>query len=248
MNQSPARWASVVAAAALLTLPLSAGAQTSSPQTSAQPESKVDAAAAKQHLTEARDTLKQLTAMPEAARLQGDARTQVTQLITNFNELITTQTDWRSAYAKVDANLTTLLGPETPDAASASTGVAGAVGTSGAGAADLDPAVRDKLTEFRTHLKAFERAAGAGTPSPGPAAAPATTAAAPPAAAAAPPAAMVPADQAKIAEQVKSTEADKHLDAIAAIIDQAQDGALTKEQTAELRKHVDRLRALLKGN
>jgi hypothetical protein len=246
MNQSPARWASVVAAAALLSLPLSASAQTSSAQTSAQPESKVDAAAAKQHLTEARDTLKQLTSMPEAARLQGDARTHVTQLITNFNELITTQTDWRSAYAKVDANLTTLLGPETPDAASASSGVAGAVGTSGTGTADLDPAVRGKLAEFRTHLKAFERAAGSGTPSPGPAAAPATTAAAPPAAA--PPATMVPADQAKIAEQVKSTEADKHLDAIAAIIDQAQAGALTKEQTAELRKHVDRLRALLKGN
>jgi len=244
MNQSPARWASVVAAAALLTLPLSASAQTS-----AQPESKVDAAAAKQHLTEARDTLKQLTAMPEAARLQGDARTQVTQLIANFNELITTQTEWRSAYAKVDANLATVLGPETPDAASASSGVAGAVGTSGTGIADLDPAVRGKLAEFRTHLKAFERVAGSGTPSPAPAAAaPAATAAAPATTAAAPPATMVPADQAKVAEQVKNAEADKHLDAIAAIIDQAQAGALTKEQTAELRKHVDLLRALLKGN
>ncbi len=223
MNQTPARWASVAAAVALLTLPLSTSAQTSSAQTSARPESKVDAAAAKQHLTEARDTLKQLTAMPEAARLQGDARTQVTQLITNFNELITTQTEWRSAYAKVDANLATLLGPETPDPASAASGVTGAVGTSGTGAADLDPAVRAKLAEFRAHLKLFERAAGGGTPPLGPAA------------------------QANVAEQVTSAEADKHLDAISAIIDQAQTGALTKEQTAQLRKHVDLLRALLKG-
>jgi hypothetical protein len=250
MNQFPARWTSIVAAAALLTLPLSASAQTS-----AQPESKVDAAAAKEHLTEARDTLKQLTAMPEAARLQGDVRTQVTQLITNFNELITAQTDWRSAYAKVDANLTTVLGPETPDAASASSGVAGAVGTSGAGAADLDPAVRGKLAEFRSHLKAFERAAGGGTPATGAAAAAPSAAApaAPPAAASSAPApapahaaTMVPADQAKVAERVTSAEADKHLDAISALIDRAQTGALTKEQIAELRTHVDLLRALLK--
>src|SRR5260370_17587384 len=107
MYSSPARWTRAAAAAALLTLPLTAAAQ--------QQDKKVDAAAAKQHLSEARDTLSQLTSMPEAARLQGDARTQVSQLISNFNELITMQSEWRSAYAKVDANLAALLGPEAPD-------------------------------------------------------------------------------------------------------------------------------------
>ena len=80
-------------------------------------DTKVDAAASKQHLSAARDTLSQLTSMPEAARLQGDARTQVSEVISSFNELITTQADWRSAYAKVDADLTALLGPDTPEPA-----------------------------------------------------------------------------------------------------------------------------------
>src|SRR6266851_1582079 len=125
MHSSPARWTRAAAAAALLTLPLTAAAQ---PQ-----DKKVDAAAAKQHLSEARDTLSQLTATPEAARLQGDARTQVSQLISNFNDLITTQSDWRSAYAKVDANLTALLGPANPanPANPAPLATAGAKGTSG---------------------------------------------------------------------------------------------------------------------
>ena len=57
---------------------------------------QADPAAAKQHLSEARDTLSQLTSMPEAARLQGDTRTQVSQVISNFNELITTQANWRA--------------------------------------------------------------------------------------------------------------------------------------------------------
>src|SRR5260370_27531641 len=96
MYSSPARWTRAAAAAALLTLPLTAAAQ---PQ-----DKKVDAAAAKQHLSEARDTLSQLTATPEAARLQGDARTQVSQLISNFNDLITTQSDWRSADPKDDTH------------------------------------------------------------------------------------------------------------------------------------------------
>lgn len=228
MNHSPVRWASVVATAALLTLPLAASAQTST-----QPSSTVDAAAAKQHLTEARDILNQLTAMPEAARLEGDARTQVSQVITGFNDLITTQTEWRSAYAKLDANLVALLGPESPEPASVASGVTGAVGTSGAGPGQLDPAVRGKLAEFRTHLKEFERAAGGVTPPPA-AAAPASEAT------------MVPAAQAKVPEQVQSAEAGKHLDAISAMIDRAQIRALTKAQAAELRKHVDLLRALLK--
>jgi hypothetical protein len=241
----------VVAAAALLTLPLAATAQT--------PDKKVDTAAAKQHLSEARDTLSQLTAMPEAARLQGDARTQVSQLISNFNELITTQSDWRSAYSKVDANLTTLLGPDNPDQPSPS-GVTGAVGTSGA--APLDPAVRAKLMELRTHLREFERAAGgsaAGAMAPGVATGTAANPAnpAPPAAGATgtsgvmpspPTATMPPADQARAVDQVSHADVDKHLDAISAILNKSKTGALTRAQTAALKKHVAELRQLLQQN
>jgi hypothetical protein len=158
------------------------------PSTSSAPQ--VDAAAAKQHLSEARDALSQLTTLPEASKLQGEARTQVSQLISNFNELITTQSNWRDAYEKVEANLNILLGPdasagETPGMGATTTGTtpptptgttgtmpANPTGTTGStnptpsssaspsGAVQLDPAIRAKLVEFRTHLKAFEQAAG----------------------------------------------------------------------------------------
>lgn len=143
---------------------------------------QVDATAAKKHLSEARDALSQITSMPAAAKLQGDNRTQVSQLISNFNELITTQANWRNAYSKVDANLNALLGPEGSDPAAATAGTsgttgstgtagtagttetAGSTGTSGATAAttSLDPSIRAKLAEFRSHLKLFEKAAGGG--------------------------------------------------------------------------------------
>src|SRR6185436_10045807 len=146
MQCFPARWTKSLAVAAFLTLPLAASAQTSAPtsNTAQTTNTKIDAAASKTHLSAARDTLSQLTSMPEAARLEGDARAQVSQIITSFNELITTQSDWRSAYGKVDAALNTLLGPETPDQPPTTAGVTGAVGTSGSTAA-LDPAVRAKL-------------------------------------------------------------------------------------------------------
>jgi hypothetical protein len=249
MHCFPARWTRSLAAAALLTLPLAASAQTS--------DTKVDAAASKRHLSAARDTLSQLTSMPEAARIQGDARTQVSQIISNFNQLITTQSDWRSAYAKVDTGLIAVLGPEAAaDPAAPVSGVAGAVGTAGSAAASLDPAVRAKLVEFRAHLKEFERAAGGASsgampptvatdatatnpvnPATNPAANPPAD---PPSAAPAPP------DQAKAAVQAGHSEADKHLDAIAAILDQATTGALTAAQTTTLKKHVEELRLLLK--
>jgi hypothetical protein len=101
--------------------------------------------------------------------LSGEARAQVSQLITNFNELITTQSNWRSAFGKVTGNLTALIGPETGDAeptgaaasAESNPPVPAAVGTSGAAAAvNLDPAIRAKLVELRSKLKAFEKAAG----------------------------------------------------------------------------------------
>ena len=259
MHGFPARWTKSLAAAALVTLPLAASAQTTAPAQTAPPaqtqSSKVDAAASKQHLSAARDTLSQLTSMPEAARLQGDARTQVSAIISSFNELITTQADWRSAYAKVDTALTAVLGPDGPDPAPPAAGVTGAVGTAGAveaAPAALDPAVRAKLVEFRTHIREFERAAGGKGSSP--AVAPDATAnpASPPSATAgtsgitpsSPAAAAPAADQAKAAEQGHS-EADKHLDAISAILNQSKTGALTRAQTAALKKHVAELRALL---
>jgi len=61
-----------------------------------------------------------------------------------------------------------------------------------------------------------------------------------------PTATMAPADQAKAAAQVSHAEADKHLDAIDAILAKSKTGALTKAQTTELKKHVEQLRALLK--
>src|SRR5919198_322680 len=65
--------------------PTAAGAQTYPAQPPAAqpstPQAQVDAQAAKQHLSEARDALAQLTSLPEAAKLQGEARTQVSQLI-----------------------------------------------------------------------------------------------------------------------------------------------------------------------
>jgi flagellar hook-length control protein FliK len=143
---------------------------------------QVDQEAVRRHLMAARDSLAELTKLPAAAQLQGDARTQVSQLISNFNELITTQSNWTASYAKVEANLNALLGPETGDAAAmaatpapetnaapAATATTGAntdpaptaVGTSGTATAELDPAVRAKLIDLRRNLSEFQKAAGA---------------------------------------------------------------------------------------
>jgi hypothetical protein len=121
-----------------------------------------------------------VTKLPAAQQLSGEPRAQLTQLIANFNELITTNTEWKASYAKVDANLTALMGAQTadesttapaaatagatgtagaPGTAGAATSAAGAVGTSGTTTNTLDPGVKAKLTEFRAHLKEFEKAA-----------------------------------------------------------------------------------------
>ena len=141
------------------------------------PSQQVDADTVKRHLTAARDTLSQLTQLPAAAQLTGDARTQVSQLISNFNELITTNVDWRSAYSKLQGNLTALMGDQPADESPtpAATGTPGAVGTSGT--VTVDPAIRAKLVEFRAHLMEFEKAAGSsGTPAEAGAAASTTAA------------------------------------------------------------------------
>ncbi|HEY3883768.1 MAG TPA: hypothetical protein VGL62_01075, partial [Vicinamibacterales bacterium] len=149
---------------------------------SAAPAGQADQTAAKQHLTDARDTLSAITQMPEAAHLQGQTRTQVSQLISDFNLLITAQVGWHDSYNKVQADVTSLLGADanapavaepTPSSA-AGTGTAGATGTTGAGSATatgttgtagaLDPAIRAKLVQFRSQLSDFEKAAGGSTP------------------------------------------------------------------------------------
>ena len=135
---------------------------------------KPDADGAKRALTAARDSLGEVTKLPAAQQLSGELRTQLTQLIANFNELITTTTEWKASYAKVDANLSALIGAQTADesttapaaatggatgTAGATTSAPGAVGTSGTTTTTLDPGVKAKLTEFRGHLKEFEKAA-----------------------------------------------------------------------------------------
>jgi len=143
--------------------PAGSAAATQSPAGEAAQAQQPDEQAARKHLTEARNTLSEMTQLPAAAQLTGDARTQISQLISNFNELITTQSDWRASYAKVSANLTALIGPDsgTPDPSTAS-GTAGAVGTSGTTPVNIDPAVRGKLVELRKHLAEFERVATGG--------------------------------------------------------------------------------------
>jgi hypothetical protein len=173
MKPSSSRWASTLTGIAIVALPLTCFAQAQPPaappsaQTEQQAAAPADAnqVAAKAHLTAARNTLSQLTQLPAAGQLQGEARAQVSQLINNFNELITTQTDWKASYAKVAANLEALIGPSSDDAArptgtAGATGTPGAVGTSGTtGMAAIDPAVRAKLTEFRSELDEFQKAA-----------------------------------------------------------------------------------------
>jgi hypothetical protein len=130
---------------------------------------QVDQEAARRHLRAARDTLNQLTQLPASAQLTGEARTQVTQLIANFNELMTTQTQWHASYGKTAANLNALLGPDNTDAAPTAAvaptptetpAAPAAVGTSGVGTVDVDPAIRAKLVELRRNLTEFEKAMG----------------------------------------------------------------------------------------
>ncbi len=153
----------------------------STTQSPAEPTAKanVNPDAAKQALTAARDSLAQMTQLPAAQALTGEPRTQVSQLISNFNELITTSSEWKASYAKVEANLNALLGSQGPDESAApapapatappsptappsstTPSTAGAVGTSGTTTGSLDPGIKAKLGEFRTHLKEFEKAAG----------------------------------------------------------------------------------------
>ena len=134
-----------------------------------QPSTPGSADEAHRHLVAARDSLSQLTQLPAAAQLSGEARTQISQLISNFNELIGNPPDWRVSYKKVDANLTALIGPDNTDAEAqggapttntGATAAPGAVGTTGTATIELDPGIRAKLVDFRRSLSQFEKAAG----------------------------------------------------------------------------------------
>lgn len=278
MARSTSRFTAAATTAALLSFTGSAAAQsTGSTQPPDQPPAlssqaptaspQVDAQAAKAHLSAARDTLSQMTQLPEAAQLTGDARTQVSELISNFNALITTTVDWPSAYAKVEGNLNTLLGPEgsVDEPRPGSSGTEGAVGTAGTTAA-LPANVKAKLIEFRNHLEQFEQASGgprsasadsasgtAATPSPSPAGpssspapepAPGTTASS-----------SVPA-----ASSINRDEALQHVQAIEALLGSGSSSPASAEPSAsaegapitldaarmqQLRSHLAELKRIL---
>jgi hypothetical protein len=284
MTRSTARWTTAFAAMALLALPAAGLAQGAAQQPSqppatagapaAQQPGQPDQAAAKQHLTAARNTLSEMTQLPAASQLTGDSRTQVSQLITNFNELITTPTAWKASYTKVQANLNALIGSATTDESAArTTGTEGAVGT--AGSVPVDPAIKAKLIEFRSHLDKFGQAAGGASPSneaasaaaamdtppagtPPPAAAGTPPPTSPPTAA--PPAQPVTPEQAAAAQTPAMGQHDliRHVLAIEAILNVQAPAAtatdpsatqspvtLSPEQLEQLRTHLGELKRLL---
>jgi hypothetical protein len=126
---------------------------------------------ARQHLLAARDTLSDLTQMPQAADITGEVRSEISRIISRFNELIAAGAEWREPLAEVTTRLDALLepAPREPDGTDPRP-----VGTFGTAA--LDPAVRAKLEDFRTHLDAFERLAAGRMPEPADDAPAATTA------------------------------------------------------------------------
>lgn len=241
---------------------------TSAPQAPASPSTSANEEEARRHLTEARNTLSALTQLPAAAQLSGEARTQVAQLISNFNELITTQSQWRDSYTKVSATLTAMLGPDpTASDPTNASGTAGAVGTSGSATAPaaIDPAVREKLVELRRNLSAFEKAATGGasaTTTPADAAAtttpattpatttPATTPATTPPATSEPTAPATSGTTGTMDTQSTAGNADvmKHVTAIEALLKMQDDSGgltLTKAQVEELRTHWAAMRLAL---
>jgi hypothetical protein len=216
-----------------------------------------------------------MTALPQAQQLQGETRTQVSQLISQFNQLITTQDDWRASYEQVNATLSTLL---SSGAASSSTSSStqGAVGTSGS--VTVDPAIRAKLEEFRTHLNAFYSSAGgsAAASSPTSSSAAAGSAATPTGSmpssgSTAPPAASSTSATGSMGEAPSastSSDAESHIDAIQRILDQASSSGssaagtsgaaaapsgtssssitLTQQQIDQIKMHLQQLRASIK--
>jgi hypothetical protein len=221
-----------------------------------------DEQAARQRLTDARNTLSEMTQLPAASQLTGDARTQISQLISNFNELISAESDWKASYDKVTANLSILLGPENVEPAPPATGTPGAVGTSGT--IQLDPAVREKLVELRLQLKEFEKAATGGVTSDPAASATPTPMTTPPSTtppSTTPPSTTPPSTTppSGTPETTPTTEAPgqaagnaeiaRHIAAIEAMLKSEDDSGgitLTKAQLEQLRTHWAALKASIR--
>jgi hypothetical protein len=138
-------------------------------QTSSTPQSGQgrDEAAARQALMQAKDALTEVTTMPEAAKLQGQARTQVVEVINGFNALLTAEANWFEKYQDVERSLTQVLGPQDSATGTSGSGEATGTGTSGsatgttASSSDMPAPIRAKLALFRQRLTEFARAAGA---------------------------------------------------------------------------------------
>ncbi len=111
------------------------------------------------HLTAARQSLADMTKLPAAAHLEGQARNEVNELISSFNALISsTGPEWRQAYDRVQSSLASLLGPE--NGAPGQPGQ-GAVGTSGTTPSpSIDPSITAKLNEVRQHVDQFGQTVG----------------------------------------------------------------------------------------
>lgn len=274
LTRATARWTIAMAAAAIFAMPVSGLAQTApppqppasqsqpaAPSSQPAPEQNPAAEAAKVHLTAARNTLSQLTQLPAASQLQGDARTQIAQLINNFNEMITTRADWRASHKKVEGNLDALLNAapppdEPPPTAVGTTGSAGATGMAGA-KASIDPQIRSKLMEFRSHLDKFEQSAGGAAASAAPAApaaAPAQdpppnqptsqtppTNQTPPPTQTQPPTDPVSDEPPPQRPSIDTAEMLRHIEAIETILGTQ----LSEAQVAQLRTHLGELRKLL---
>lgn len=218
-------------------------------------QSQVDTGAVKQHLTAARNALAEMTQLPAAAQLAGDARTQVSQLIANFNELISAKTNWRAAYDKVEGNLDALLGEQAGEAP-ATAGTPGAVGTSGSTA--LDASVRAKLLEVQNHLGEFEKAASGGSTTgtmsdpagTAPAASPSPATSASPTATPSPAATPSPSATGA-AETSPAAGAEPASPAEAETAAAAAGGQSTTQRAAEghsdAMRHIDAIEAILNG-
>jgi hypothetical protein len=218
--------------------------QPPAPEPPAGQEPAANEQAARQRLTEARNTLSEMTQLPAASQLTGDARTQVSQLISNFNELISADSNWKASYDKVTANLATLLGPENVEPAPPATGTAGAVGTSGT--IQLDPAVREKLVELRLQLKEFEKAATGGATGQPEASATPTPMMTPPSTT---PPTGAPATEPAAPAQAGNADIARHIAAIELLLKSEDDSGgitLTKAQLEQLRTHWAALKASIR--
>jgi len=114
------------------------------------------------HLTAARQDLADITKLPAAAQIQSQARTQLNDLISSFNALITsTGPEWRQAYDRVQSTLSALLGPDQGQPGQPGDTGQSPVGTSGTVAATaLDPAIVAKLNDMRQHINQFGQTVG----------------------------------------------------------------------------------------